>query len=127
MNAEIKSQWVDALRSGKYAQGQFGLRETVDGETTYCCLGVLCELATEAGVVSEVQTNVELFHSVQTTSYDGATAFLPESVQSWAGLDSRNGFIGDYELHNHPYVSLTAFNDNEVPFSTIADVIEESF
>lgn len=38
MNAELKQQWVEALRSGKYQQGVGRLR-TKDGE--YCCLGVL--------------------------------------------------------------------------------------
>lgn len=32
-------KWIDALRSGKYAQGCYQL-QTKDG---YCCLGVACE------------------------------------------------------------------------------------
>lgn len=40
MNKEIKKQWVEALRSGRYRQTQNTLRVN-DG---FCCLGVLCDL-----------------------------------------------------------------------------------
>ena len=48
MKQEIKQQWATALRSGKYAQGQAYLRNDRD---EMCCLGVLSELAVEAGVI----------------------------------------------------------------------------
>lgn len=41
MEAELKSKWVEALRSGKYEQGRASLRS--GGK--YCCLGVLCAVA----------------------------------------------------------------------------------
>lgn len=41
MDAELKQKWVEALRSGKYKQGRFCLR---DNENCHCCLGVLCDL-----------------------------------------------------------------------------------
>ena len=41
MKAEIKTEWVAALRSGEYTQGQ-GWLKSADGR--YCCLGVLCTL-----------------------------------------------------------------------------------
>jgi hypothetical protein len=40
MDPEIKTRWVEALRSGRYEQGRKALR--FQGE--YCCLGVLCAL-----------------------------------------------------------------------------------
>lgn len=42
MNPEIKTKWVEALRSGKYKQGKKSLRSR-EGDK-YCCLGVLCDL-----------------------------------------------------------------------------------
>jgi hypothetical protein len=41
----LKSQWVAALRSGKFKQGFGSLRaiEPVTGEYCHCALGVLCE------------------------------------------------------------------------------------
>ena len=48
MNSEVKGQWTTALRSGEYEQGN-GVLRTIDN--TYCCLGVLCELAVKANVI----------------------------------------------------------------------------
>ena len=47
MNANAK-KWVRALRSGKYKQG----REWLRAGDTFCCLGVACELAIKAKVIS---------------------------------------------------------------------------
>lgn len=41
MDPALKTKWVEALRSGRYAQGRQRLR---NGDN-YCCLGVLCEVA----------------------------------------------------------------------------------
>lgn len=42
----LKKDWVAALRSGDYKQGQGTLCEvTADGKALYCCLGVLAEVA----------------------------------------------------------------------------------
>lgn len=41
MNKEIKSKWVEALRSGKYEQAK-GMLRTQNGK--FCCYGVLCEI-----------------------------------------------------------------------------------
>lgn len=43
MDANIKKQWVEALRSGKYEQGSGSLRLENHGTSLHCCLGVLCE------------------------------------------------------------------------------------
>ena len=44
MDPEIKAQWIEALLSGKYRQGQRRLRKVVNGVVEHCCLGVLCEV-----------------------------------------------------------------------------------
>ena len=41
MDPELKSRWVAALRSGKYAQGRHSLRSADD---KFCCLGVLADV-----------------------------------------------------------------------------------
>jgi hypothetical protein len=41
MDAEIKRKWVEALRSGEYAQGHQTLR---DETGAMCCLGVLAHI-----------------------------------------------------------------------------------
>ena len=49
MNPEIRARWVAALRSGAYEQGTSRLRDASDRR---CCLGVLCDLAEQDGVVA---------------------------------------------------------------------------
>lgn len=46
MNKEIKEKWVEALRSGKYKQGEGWLkrRGSKEGEFSFCCLGVLVDV-----------------------------------------------------------------------------------
>ena len=48
MNKIIKKQWLDDLINGSYTQGFSQLTDGVN----FCCLGVLCEQALKAGVVT---------------------------------------------------------------------------
>jgi hypothetical protein len=41
MDTQIKTKWIEALRSGEFKQAQNKLQQG-DG---YCCLGVLCRVA----------------------------------------------------------------------------------
>jgi hypothetical protein len=104
---EIRDQWVEALRSGRYAQGTGQLHK----DDRYCCLGVLCELAAEAGVVEKEA----IYHDY---SYDGVFAFLPDNVVQWAGLSDLDPKVGD--------TYLSHLNDLGTPFPVIAQVIEDS-
>lgn len=46
MTPELKAKWLTALRSGQYAQGGGCFcRPASDGTKTYCCLGVLADIA----------------------------------------------------------------------------------
>lgn len=47
MDKVLKTKWIKALESGDYMQGKSWLRvvSEVGGPITYCCLGVLCEVA----------------------------------------------------------------------------------
>lgn len=42
MDTNLKTKWVEALRSGEYKQGRFLLYNEI--ENAYCCLGVLCKV-----------------------------------------------------------------------------------
>jgi hypothetical protein len=118
MNPDIKAQWVAALRSGEYQQGRSLLRR----EECFCCLGVLCDLAVKAGVVSwEPPAGVNVQEGAQ--GCGNAVAALPNSVKRWAGLE-----LGD------PWVTidgpgkgnwLSRVNDVLLlKFPAIADLIE---
>lgn len=45
MDEQIKKQWVEDLRSGRYKQcREYLWIELSDGSYNYCCLGVLCDI-----------------------------------------------------------------------------------
>ncbi len=41
MTSELKTKWLEALRSGRYQQGTRWLQQN----EKFCCLGVLCEVS----------------------------------------------------------------------------------
>lgn len=119
MNKEIKAKWLAALRSGKYRQGSGFLK--IKGQNgvqdRFCCLGVLCELAVDAGVTGILSESYEATYGIPG---DRNTAVLPVHVQEWAGLDK----AGTYNDGNS---SLTGDNDSGMTFAAIADIIEQEF
>jgi hypothetical protein len=61
MNPEVKSMWVEALRSNDYLQG----RGALNRNGLFCCLGVLCDVALKNGIDLPVDRNGDV------VSYDG--------------------------------------------------------
>jgi hypothetical protein len=113
MNPEIKASWVEALRSEEYKQGANALHRN----GTFCCLGVLCDLAEKAGVVtSEIVETIVYYRSVKDTQ-DSNGYLLPQAVREWAELSSVTPSVGSEEL--------CVLNDNGASFKHIADLIEE--
>lgn len=109
-----------ALRSGDYVQGK-GRLCTIDGEgkKSYCCLGVLCDLAARDGLVKTIGQDRDYPRPdfVQQILFDFASAYLPDSVADWADLPN------DPEANEIP---LIAWNDGyEKSFTEIANLIEQ--
>lgn len=122
MNPEVKELWIAALESGDYRQGRLALKD--DGK--YCCLGVLCELASRA-ISLEVEVEVD-YDDNSTTSYDGETGYLPLSVQEWAEIDNKVGRLSNsIQDENGIHWSLSQLNDGGYSFKEIAEVIREQF
>lgn len=114
MKPEIKKLWVEALRSGDYAKGQYQLRSN-QGKN-FCCLGVLCNLHAQAHPEIAAQQMVPY-------RYLGETTFLPEEVSQWAGLEEDNPEV---TAGNFKY-SLSYVNDSlSYNFPDIATFIENS-
>ena len=111
MKPEIKKLWVEALTSGKYKQGRFGLR---DPENEFCCLGVLCDLH-----FSVEGNGVDGWGEVLggEIGYLGAYCFPSPEVKEWAGLPEYNPEVGED--------SVAALNDTGKSFEEIAKLIEE--
>lgn len=142
MQEDIKTEWIDRLRSGKYLQGKGFLRQRELGAVKHCCLGILCEMAIEAGVTAIVEQRSEedrcvtmfgnpssaygdvLEEGIPTPSYaktllytvpwnaDKSPSYLPKAVAEWAELTA-----------NQQYV-LARMNDELTPFDDIADHIK---
>ena len=79
MNKRIKNKWLKALRSGKYKQG----KSILFSDNKYCCLGVLCELAVQDGIIKKS-------FMYYNTYFDKAVMLLPPKVVKWAGFDKEN-------------------------------------
>lgn len=135
MIPEIKEQWLIALRSGEYKQGEGRLKriiENSDGEAEarYCCLGVLCDIAIQSGIeidVTETEPWPRLNGAMaRGVSFNKQVSALPEAVQEWSGV----GTYGEIETpvqiegRNHYYSDLAELNDSGHNFDEIADVIE---
>lgn len=118
MNADVRQLWVDALRSGRFQQGHYRLAtvQTDDVTASYCCLGVLCELARDAGVPLTVDERPG------SRTYDGERNYLPAAVLEWAGLRDGNPAV----TWNDRRWSLSVVNDgSRLPFAAIARIVEE--
>lgn len=121
MNAEIKKQWVAALRSGEYKQIQGRLKRNGG----FCCNGVLCDLGVKAGVAQWRESKI----TGQCCGGPGASwtgsHTIPDNVIAWAELGD-DGFDPKviYEENEN---QLSNLNDNEwKTFLEIADIIEQN-
>lgn len=115
-NREVIQHWVDALESGDYTQSTGQLQ--VSGG--FCCLGVLCHLAEQEGLVQS-DGNGTYFSTFDDT--DESLVDLPVIVSHWAGLRGSDPVTNVGEG-----VTFAMLNDGEAySFSQISDVIREMY
>lgn len=138
MNPQVKTEWLEALRSGEYKQGRGQLcRRTSEGDE-FCCLGVLSEIAARHGIVDRIETGetasagngLTISYRMPFTYAASESAYLPLAVKDWADLDENNpvvmvGAEGADGLMSGKYAStLARQNDDGMSFSEIAELIE---
>jgi hypothetical protein len=95
MKAEIRDRWAEALESDRFRQGT-GLLHQINARgvpDTFCCLGVLCELAVEEGIVDRKKAGPMAECYAYGKDYDRSTTTLPQAVVDWAGLRTGNPLI----------------------------------
>lgn len=114
--------WVEALRSGRFQQGNGAMRNL----TGHCCLGVAMEVAFANGVEPYISDNW------------GVTSTMPERVRDWYGIGTGTG-VGEngwLDPEADPFLEdprggdprrASVLNDDGVPFSEIADRIVHTF
>lgn len=125
MDPTIKAQWVEALRSGEYKQGKSKLH--LVEENTYCCLGVLCELAVKAGVTTSQVVSLPGYGPVTFYGPEGSRRddLLPRDVMEWAGIGKAAPAVPT-EANPNYYIKLSHRNDtDDWDFTAIANVIEQ--
>ena len=108
MNQEIKTKWVEALRSGDYKQ----TKEYLKKNNCHCCLGVLCE-------ISALETG---FGVKENKLENGGDDLLGDTILMWSGL---NDLRGAMVIIDGESLMLTEHNDDSGrTFLEIADAIE---
>lgn len=106
MKESVAKEWIAALRSGKYKQGQ-GQLKTQD---KFCCLGVLCDISKQS----------EWFNSY----YDENHCTPSPKIVKWAEMKERNPMV----LVEGEFWSLAMINDiKKYSFEKIADIIEKNW
>ena len=97
---QIRKLWTAALRSGQYRKGT-GRLKRLDG--SYCCLGVLCELAVAHGIIRPPRLDGDCY----TYDPDNKWAVLPTIVANWAGLSPANPVV----YYISPYSGVSQRHD----------------
>lgn len=124
-------KWVEALRSGKYKQGQHVMRS---GRDKFCCLGVACDISEEASWHKNKETDGWYYGDWKNEET------LSNHMVNFFGLNSEEGTLNGDSLSDelklsikeqtkgkvrvNASFSLAHLNDSGVDFDTIADIIE---
>lgn len=133
MNSDIKAEWVRRLRSGVYEQATGRLHRARTGALpeAFCCLGVLCTIAVDAGVIPPPAQGTEIRNSmIYGKEGDTSTTDLPYMVSRWADCAEQPWVnLPDAGLaiseRVPPVVTLAEVNDTlQWDFDKIADLIE---
>ena len=119
MKYKVMKKWIKALRSGKYKQGRYFLKQLDrKNQPRHCCLGVLCELYNE-----EMKKNHKKSLVIEKTNNSfWVNSNLPKVVMNWSGVRDSDGAI-----ENDEHLCLTNLNDKGKGFKTIANIIEKNW
>lgn len=139
-NTENMRKFVEALRSGKYRQGQKRLEKSSNGKTYNCCLGVACRVAMADGLNLTTNVGTSAMTDDTMTSFNLDTAFMPGAVADWLGLDcqAESDDLSDGCVNNPgilvnygdepKLIAATTLNDtHNSSFSVIADAFERTY
>lgn len=122
LRPEIKAAWLEALRSGDYQQTKSILR---GHDNTFCCLGVLCDLAAKDGMGEwDASIDPEAVVFIESENHFENASFPAYTTLRWA-----LGVSPSVVLTNtiNSYNGLAKLNDTGSTFNEIADRIEREF
>lgn len=129
MKAEVKELWVNALLSGEYVQATGKLHSIEMGQTGFCCLGVLCDLAVQQRIIKPPKVSDTQYDTVMFYGHQEAHELLPYEVMEWAEIDSDNGTFEAIwaDMTCKTVASLVDLNDGGKTFIELAEYIKEYF
>lgn len=145
INVEAFEEWLTALESGEFLQGQSALHYRVmDGPVKMCCLGVVSHLmAPKCGVEVTVLDD--------SWRYDNVGGYLPGKVLRYLGIpedkaeykgsdtwsinvtmdaevaSSRNKWLGENMWQEGDVIDVAKLNDQGVSFADIAAYLRKEF
>lgn len=114
---EIRQEWIEALRSGDYLQGEFKLAQIVRGKVRHCCLGVACEILHDRGLLSKKLVDD---YDEFVFGDDEHRATLPLSAVQLLNMIRYSGHCVSENYNDR----LAHLNDEGVSFKKIADMLE---
>ena len=119
MKPSLKSEWSEALRSGKYSQAHEAL---CDGEG-YCCLGVLLDIAApDEWVADPCSPGAGCVHTVYCANY---LTGEEEKRVTYNGGELSNKLLTAFGLDQVEAETLMVMNDSgEYDFKDIALYID---
>lgn len=129
MKTSVKRAWVEALRSGKYEQGQSWLaQQFANGVRQYCCLGVLCDVAGAPYSVRDDGEGTTFLDYGQSDEENDKEEVLPKHLMKAFELPQRNPIVlvNDWrgKINKWEKLTLAKLNDDDFTFPQIADLIE---
>lgn len=126
MVPEVKTLLLDALKSGEYEKTTGRLARTIDDNDTvgYCCLGVLTQLASKAGICEPMTLGIpsgdiddyDIWYApgsnIMDDEWDYETCYASSKVLDWSGLNGLD--MG----------ALVEINDTSRTFEPVIEYIE---
>lgn len=135
---------LDALRSGEFQQCSRALaRRDAEGNVSYCCLGVMTEVAIRNGLELEASTSKAITDDtitgkeilgytypadLGTISYCVEYSVLHPAVQQWYGIEFPNPNLIVEDPNLNSIMAAAELNDSYGwNFNQIADAFEATF
>ena len=103
----LQLEWLEALESGKFEQGQTCLKK----DNKFCCLGVACELS---GITAIPAAG----YGVVRYEYLGERHYLPQEIVDRLKFRSNQGCA-----FGEPRMAIAILNDEGKTFKEIATII----
>jgi hypothetical protein len=114
---------IEALESGKYAQGRGFLTQLIEGREYHCCLGVACK-ENNVPRVLETAVGLERYFKYEDVAHSGEdhyrAGYLPDNIRDFYAFRSNAGS----SLHGGGE-SLTTLNDKGKSLKDIAAILRK--